>query len=111
LDPRAETLFALSGVFALFVFDDAGQVTTCRLFGSEHYFQEKEMALGVEISPVEWHTVIALRDDSVLLEIKAGPFDPQVAKEFATWAPEEGAQDAATYLKQLGSIAVAQGFL
>lgn len=108
LDPRAETLFAMSGVFVLIVFDECGQVTSCKRFGSERYLEEKGIALGVEIFPREWHTVIALRADSVLLEVKAGPFDPNAAKELASWAPAEGTPESQAYLEHLKAVALDQ---
>jgi hypothetical protein len=37
----------------------------------------------------------------VLLEIKAGPFDPKQPKNLATWAPEEGSAEARDYLNRL----------
>ena len=36
-----------------------------------------------------WHTIIARVPDAVLLELKAGPYDQNAAKEPAPWAPEE----------------------
>ncbi len=43
-------------------------------------------------------TVLALTPDAVLLEGKAGPFDPQGPREFADWAPEEGTAEAKVLL-------------
>jgi len=37
----------------------------------------------------------------VLLEVKAGPFDPNQPKDLAPWAPEEGSDAAANYLNRL----------
>ena len=48
-----------------------------------------------------WHTVIALELGSVLLEVKAGPYDPNQPKEFASWAPEESSSEVAGYLSGL----------
>jgi len=45
--------------------------------------------------------VIALRPDSVLFEVKSGPFDPLQAKEFAPWAPAEDSPETLFYLENL----------
>ncbi|MFN7835777.1 MAG: WbuC family cupin fold metalloprotein, partial [Burkholderiaceae bacterium] len=57
--------------------------------------------LGAEVPASTWHTVIALESGSVLLEVKAGPFDPSMPKDLAPWAPEEGASNARPYLQDL----------
>jgi hypothetical protein len=68
------------------------------LFGTQLF---GDISPGVELSPRTWHTVVALNEQSVLLEIKAGPFDPKAAKEFAPWAPEEATDLAQHYLQNL----------
>ncbi len=54
----------------------------------------------VDMPAGTWHTVLALTPDAVLLEGKAGPFDPQGPREFADWAPEEGTAEALVLLRQ-----------
>jgi hypothetical protein len=44
---------------------------------------------------------VALSEGAVLFELKAGPFDPNAAKELASWAPVEGTPPAAQYLGKL----------
>ena len=97
--PRDELLVAVRGLMALVTFDDAGRVQQVVQFGSEKY--GSDLAIGVEVSPDTWHTVLALVSGSVLLEIKAGPFDPEQPKDLANWAPEEGGSAAHTYIEQL----------
>jgi cupin fold WbuC family metalloprotein len=101
LDPKTETLFAVKGKFALVVFDDHGNPQQVSMFGSQLF---GDMPAGVELTPGAWHTVVALSDEAVLLEIKAGPFDAQAAKEFAPWAPEEGTMQAPHYLRSLHQL-------
>lgn len=100
LDPRSECLIALKGCFALIVFDDQGLVVDAIKFESESYVKNVSN-YGVNISPNIWHTVIALTPDSVLFEVKSGPFDPLKAKEFASWAPAEDSPEAIFYLANL----------
>ena len=98
-DPREELLIAVRGVMAMVTFDDQGAVTNVLRFGSEKHGDE--MAAGAEVSSSTWHTVIALEPGCVLLEVKAGPFDPNQPKDLAPWAPEEGTSTAVSYLQQL----------
>lgn len=97
--PREELLVAIRGLMALVNFDDAGQVQRIVRFGSEKY--GADLAVGVEVAPDSWHTVLALVPGSVLLEVKAGPFDPLQPKDWAVWAPAEGSSEAQIYIAQL----------
>ncbi|KUE90320.1 hypothetical protein ASL20_03810 [Cupriavidus necator] len=106
LDPKVETLFALIGRFAVFSFDATGAIRNCVCIGSEKYMSNS-VGVAVEVDPRMWHTVIALEGGSILLELKAGPFDPDLAKEFAPWAPEEGGGEANDYLRSLRAYAMA----
>lgn len=98
-DPREELLIAIRGLMALVTFDEQGTVTKVLRFGSEKH--GREMAIGAEVSANTWHTVIALEPGCVLLEMKAGPFDPLQPKDLAPWAPEEGSAIAREYLNCL----------
>lgn len=97
--PRAETMIAVRGLMVLFTFDDEGQVIDMVRFGV--CWEGKDVAAGVEIPPGCWHSVIALEPGSVLLELKAGPFDPEHPKEMAPWAPEDGSVEVAGYMRGL----------
>lgn len=101
-DPKQETLIALRGTFGAFIFDDEGEVVLAARLG------EGSATSAIEVDPGEWHTVVALSEDAVLLETKGGPFDPNAAKEPAHWAPEEGADAAAAYLAGLKAILEAE---
>jgi cupin fold WbuC family metalloprotein len=96
LDPKQELLIAIRGRFGLLLFDDGGNVTGTSILGATGC-----VSPAVEIMPAQWHTILALEPRSVLLEVKAGPFDPSLAKEPAPWSPEEGAPEAAIYHAQL----------
>jgi cupin fold WbuC family metalloprotein len=104
LDPKEETLVALLGLFALVTFCDEGRVAEVVRFGSDKFGGGERIALGVTIPPCVWHTVIALQPGSVLLEVKAGPFDPGLAKELANWAPTEQSPESAEFVKALREL-------
>lgn len=98
-DPRDELLIAIRGLMALITFDDLGQVKNVLNFGTEKY--RSGISVGAEVPSDTWHTVIALEPGCVLLEVKAGPFDPSQPKELAYWAPEESSDEATQYLAAL----------
>ena len=98
-DPKDELLIAVRGSMALVTFDEQGMVTEFVRFGADR--NGEGSAVGAEVSANTWHTVIALMPGCVLLEVKAGPFDPNQPKDLATWAPDEGSAAAAEYLNKL----------
>lgn len=96
-----ETMIALRGLFTLLTFDDSGHIHECETFGAAQHGMREKGAAGVEIPPMHWHTLLALESGSVLLEIKAGPFDPDQPKLLAPWAPAEGSPEADLYHARL----------
>lgn len=100
-DPKAETLLAVRGLLTLLIFDDHGEVSRVVTMGPE--LVATGGVMGVELPPGVWHTVLADVADSVLFEVKAGPFDGSAAKEHAPWAPEEGSSEVPEYLAHLRS--------
>lgn len=101
LDPKEECLIAIKGLFGFVMFTDQGLVESVTLFGSEKYVEKLSIPSGIELPAGVWHTVISLVDDSVLFEVKSGPFDPCLAKELAPWAPDEGDRNAFQYMETL----------
>lgn len=49
---------------------------------------------GLQIPEGSYHTLVALRPDSVMLEIKEGPYDPSGDKDFLASFPLEGSEAA-----------------
>lgn len=103
IDQKKELLIAVRGLMALIMFDDQGSVKGILRFGSEKY--GGDLAAGAEVEPNTWHTVVALEPGCVLLEVKAGPFDPNKPKDLAPWAPDEGSEMAQHYLLRLAELA------
>ena len=101
LDPKDECLVAIKGLFGFIMFTEQGLIESAILFGSEKYSEKFSIASGLELTSGVWHTVVSLADNSILFEVKKGPFDPTFAKEFAPWAPKEGNKNANSYLMQL----------
>tara|TARA_R110002167_G_scaffold3623_4_gene17670 strand:+ start:34486 stop:34977 length:492 start_codon:yes stop_codon:yes gene_type:complete len=104
LDSKTETVVAIRGLFAFVVFDDDGNVDDVIRFGSERFSDDGALAVGVDVTPRIWHTIIALAPGSILLELKAGPYKPDAAKEPAPWAPEEQTPEGERYLSELKAL-------
>jgi cupin fold WbuC family metalloprotein len=98
-DPRDEMLVAIRGLMALITFEGNGEITRIVRLGTERF--GSDTCAAAEVPANVWHTVIALESGCVLLEIKAGPFDPNQPKDLAHWAPEEYSSDAFSYLRLL----------
>jgi hypothetical protein len=45
--------------------------------------------------------MIAHAPDTVIFEIKKGPYNPETDKEFASWSPEEDSADVKKFLARL----------
>lgn len=101
LDPKDECLVAIKGLFGFIMFTEKGLIRSITLFGSEKYSEKLSIPSGLELTSGVWHTVVSLADNSILFEVKNGPFEPTLAKEFAPWAPKEGEKDANSYFQQL----------
>lgn len=56
---------------------------------------------GVEIPERTWHTVIVIDRDTVIYEVKDGPYNPIDDKNFAPWAPEEFSPESVDYNRKL----------
>ena len=101
-EEREELLIAVRGSMALVTFNDQGMVNNSVRFSADRTLTG--LVSGVEVPGITWHTVVALEPGSVLLEVKAGPFNPSQPKDLAPWAPKEGSSAACEYLNKLIEI-------
>ena len=56
---------------------------------------------AIEVSPGSWHSLLVRQTDTILFEVKPGPFDAASIAQFADWAPEENSKTCASFLEQL----------
>jgi cupin fold WbuC family metalloprotein len=92
---KREVFIILSGRVVMVEFDDDGRVT-------DHIILDPEEGnMGVEIPPRKWHTLIPLAGISVLYEIKDGPYDKEIDKTFAEWAPKEGEEGTEEFVDRV----------
>ncbi|MCB1091692.1 MAG: WbuC family cupin fold metalloprotein [Verrucomicrobiae bacterium] len=83
-----ETVQMLRGALGFLFFDEGGNVI------ATHHLSARSGLGLIDVEPGLWHGMVVLEPDTVLLEIKRGPYDATTDKDFAAWAPEEG--DAST---------------
>lgn len=102
-DPdKREVFIIFSGKAVVIEFDDNGKIT-------DHFILDSESGnFALEIAERTWHSIICLKENTVLYEVKDGPYFQPTDKDFASWAPAEGSANCAEYnnhiLKELSLI-------
>ena len=93
--PKDESLVLLQGAICVFLFEDDGRVRqVIRLKAGSR-------DIGIDLMAGTCHTFIALEPDTVVYEVKPGPYVRATDKDFVPWAPAEGTDEAKEYLAQL----------
>jgi cupin fold WbuC family metalloprotein len=92
---KREVFLILKGSIAVVEFDDNGGIIDSSILNSS------DGNYAVEITPTSWHTIVCFEDNSVLYEIKDGPYDAETDKEFASWSPKENSEEGQVYLSSL----------
>jgi cupin fold WbuC family metalloprotein len=92
---KREIFIILEGRVAVIEFDDSGKIIGQALLNHE------SRIYGVEIRERTWHMLIALEENSVLYEVKDGPWSPSNDKFFASWAPKEGDPECQSYINSV----------
>lgn len=92
---KIEVFIILKGQAVIVEFDAEGKIV-------DHMILDPSKGgYAVEIPPKVWHTFIALKPGTVLYEVKEGPYNKEVDKNFASWAPEEGTEAARAFNKRV----------
>ena len=95
---RWELISVVQGQCDLLIFTSDGVV-------KDRIALSSQGATVAEIPGGEWHSVLFKEPAAVVLEVKPGPYEPQLDKEFASWAPTEGDASAARFLTWLETAA------
>ena len=90
---RAESIVVLKGRLLFHVFSEEG------LLKKSH---DLSAGSAIDMDGGVWHSFQALEPDTVLFEVKPGPYNAATDKVFAPWAPEEFSPEAEAYLESLG---------
>lgn len=93
--PKAESILVIRGALCVVIFDSSGSVEQMIdvAAGSDVF--------GIDIEPGIYHTFLILKPDTIIFEVKPGPYSPADDKDFAAWAPRESDPSAAGYLQRL----------
>jgi cupin fold WbuC family metalloprotein len=79
-----ECFLVLQGAIGLLVLGESGEVIALRRLEAGGPLR------GVELAEGQFHTLVALSPDTVLFELKQGPYRPSTDKDFLSTFPPEG---------------------
>ena len=93
-----EFFLLLQGKIGVLLFDEQGNITHSEQLGaeSENY--------GIEITEGTFHTLVTLAPNTVMFELKEGPYVPTRDKDFLPQFPDEGTTEAQTQVKNWESL-------
>ena len=97
--PKAESVIVLKGGIVYIEFTNTGEIKNFYELSSGSF------NIGIDTEPGIYHTFLATAEDTVLFEVKPGPYEPASDKDFASWAPSEGSEKAEEYMLSLYEIA------
>jgi cupin fold WbuC family metalloprotein len=92
---KREVFIVLQGSAAVVEFNDQGEILNAVCL------DPVSGPFAAEIPERTWHTVVTLEDNTVLYEVKDGPYNPADDKNFASWAPREGDHGCIEYLEKI----------
>lgn len=92
-DSGWELMLVLRGEFAVLFFDADGLVLNRIALSAPRGDG------AVDIPAYTWHCVVSLAPGTLMFEVKPGPYSPVDDKDFAPWAPAEGASDTSAWVK------------
>lgn len=93
---RSESCVVLRGSVGVTVYGDDGSVTERRVVSATG------PCCGFDIEAGVWHGLVVLSDDTVLFEVKQGPYVPIAPDNIAPWSPPaEDAGAVAEFIKEL----------
>jgi cupin fold WbuC family metalloprotein len=93
--PKAETIIVIKGSIAYITFSEDGKIEEVIKLSNQ------SNQIGIDTEPGIYHTFFALEKDTVLFEIKPGPYQKSLDKDFALWAPQENSEKCKEYLESL----------
>jgi cupin fold WbuC family metalloprotein len=97
--PTAETFVVLTGSAGFVLLDDDDPADLDR--AARVLLDRERGAYAVDIRPGVWHGLVCLAPDTVLLEVKNGPYAPHSDKDFAPWAPAPDSPQAVAFVQDL----------
>ncbi len=93
--PKAEAIIVLKGSLACICFSDKGKIDASYMLSGQ------SETIGIDIEPGVYHTIFALEPNTIVFEVKPGPYRKSSDKDFAEWAPKEFSDESLEYLETL----------
>ena len=78
---KSESIIVVRGKVGVIIYDDAGAEVESRTVGAGCD------CVGFDIEAGVWHGLVVLEDNTVLFEVKEGPFAPITPDNIAAWTP------------------------
>ncbi|HEX5655770.1 MAG TPA: WbuC family cupin fold metalloprotein [Polyangiales bacterium] len=93
--PKSEVFLVLRGALDFVVFAEDGTIELARTLraGSEDF--------GIDLAPGLFHGLLVREPDTLVYEVKPGPYAAADDKDFASWAPAEGDPGVPAYVAAL----------
>jgi|TARA_A100001011_G_scaffold386462_1_gene462334 cupin fold WbuC family metalloprotein len=85
-----ECFLVLQGAVGLLLLNQQGEVI------HQERLDASGPLRGIELAESQLHTLVALEDDTVIFELKQGPYQPSSDKDFLAGFPLENTPDAET---------------
>ena len=93
---KSESIVVVRGKVGITIYDDAGTEVESRMVGAGCD------TVGVDIEAGVWHGLVVLEDDTVVFEVKEGPFAPITPDNIASWTPAvDDAPAVVKFVKEL----------
>lgn len=89
-----EFFLVIQGALGLILLDENGQMLHTERISAAGNTRAIELAEGT------YHTLVALEPDTIMLELKEGPYDRPTDKEFLGMFPHEGTGEARQWVER-----------
>ena len=93
LPHATESVCLLAGHLEVLIFDADGPIK------ERHHLTSTNPLIDLE--PGTWHGMLVHEPDTIIFEVKQGPYNPATDKEFAPWSPSEDSAKVAQFLDSL----------
>ena len=95
---KKEMIVLIQGKCTCINFDKSGNIT-------DKVTLEHKLGNTVsEFPPSEFHTIYCHEEDTVIMEVKKGPYKPLPSECFASWSPEENTPEKVNYLTKINEM-------
>jgi cupin fold WbuC family metalloprotein len=96
-----ELVMTLTGHIDALVFDEEGRITG-------RYPLKPNGDGMIQNEGAVWHSFVFMAAGSVAFEVKPGPYDAKLDKEFAAWSPREDTPEAAAFVRWMETAAIGE---